>query len=94
MTPTLRTPTKEAEELKVRYYGYDSDDDEWVSPERARTIGRPRYPVGTTVEVQWKRRWYLASVLDERAGVHQIAYEGQGPEWNEWVSSRRIRPLI
>jgi hypothetical protein len=82
------------EELKVRYYGYDSDEDEWVSAEQARTIGRPRYPAGATVEVQWKRRWYLASVLDERAGVHQIAYEGHGPEWNEWVSSRRIRPLL
>jgi hypothetical protein len=82
------------DELKVRYYGYDSDDDEWVSPEQVRTPGRPRYPVGATVEVEWKRRWHLATVLDERAGVHQIAYEGYGAEWNEWVSSRRIRPLL
>ena len=41
-----------------------------------------------------KNRWHLASVLDERAGVHYIAHEGEAPEWNEWVSSRRIRPLI
>lgn len=81
-------------ELKVRYYGYDSADDEWVSPEQVRTIGRPRYPVGTTVEVERKKRWYLATVLDERAGVHQVAYEGHEPEWNEWVSSKRMRPLL
>lgn len=82
------------DELKVRYYGYESDSDEWVSADEAHTIGRPRYPIGTTVEVQWKQRWYLASILDERAGVHQIAYDGQGPEWNEWVASKRIRPLL
>ncbi|NTV63799.1 MAG: hypothetical protein HGA65_09715 [Oscillochloris sp.] len=81
-------------ELKLRYYGYDSSDDTWVSADEVRTIGRPHYPVGATVEVQWKNRWYLASVLDERAGVHQIAYEGYGPEFNEWVSSKRIRPLL
>lgn len=80
--------------LKVRYYGYDSADSEWVGPEQVRAIGRPRYPTGATVEVQWKRRWYLATVLDERAGVHQVAYEGHGPEWNEWVASKRIRPLL
>ncbi len=82
------------DELSVRYYGYDRADDEWVGPEQVRTIARPRYPAGATVEVQWKKRWYLATVLDERAGVHQVAYEGHGPEWNEWVSSRRIRPLL
>jgi hypothetical protein len=81
-------------ELKIHYYGYDSTYDEWVHVDAVRTIGRPRYPVGTTVEVQWKRRWHLATILDERAGVHYIAYEGHGPEWNEWVGSRRIRPLI
>lgn len=82
------------DELKVRFYGYDSADDAWVGPDAVRTIGRPRYPVGATVEVQWKKRWYLATVLDERAGVHQVAYEGHGPEWNEWVSSKRMRPLL
>ena len=82
------------DELKVRYYGYDSADNEWVRPEQLRIIGRPRYPVGTTVEVEWKKRWHLATILDERAGVHKIAYEGYGPEWNEWVSSKRIRPIL
>ncbi len=81
-------------ELKLRFYGYTRSDDTWVSADAVRTIGRPRYPIGTTVEVTWKNRWYVASVLDERAGIHQVAYEGQGPEWNEWVTSKRIRPLI
>ncbi len=82
------------DEVKVRYYGYDSTHDEWISPEQVRSIGRPRYPVGTTVEVQRKQRWYLATILDERAGVHYVTYEGHGSDWNEWVGSRRIRPLL
>lgn len=80
--------------LKVRYYGYTSDHDDWVGPAQVRTVGRPRYPAGATVEVKWKNRWHLATVLDERAGVHHIAYEGHGPEQNEWVASKRIRPLL
>jgi hypothetical protein len=80
--------------LKVRYYGYTSEHDDWVKPEQIRTSGRPRYPIGSTVEVKWKNRWHLATVLDERAGVHCVAYEGYGPDSNEWVSSTRIRPLI
>jgi len=80
--------------LKVRYYGYDSAHDDWISADQTRTIGRPRYPVGATVEVKWKNRWQLATVLNERVGVHQVAYEGHGPEYNEWVSSKRIRPLL
>jgi hypothetical protein len=82
------------EKLKVRFYGYNSSEDKWLTSDQVRAIGRPRYPVGATVEVKWKSRWYLASVLDERAGVHYIAYEGYGPEFNEWVSSKRIRPLL
>jgi hypothetical protein len=82
------------DELKVHFYGYNSADDAWVSAEQVRDIGRPRYPVGSTVEVQWKKRWYLATVIDERAGVHQVTYEGFGEEWNEWVSSKRMRPLL
>ncbi|GAB4130606.1 MAG: hypothetical protein OHK0050_44770 [Roseiflexaceae bacterium] len=79
--------------LKVRYYGYNSDDDQWIAADQIRIPGRPRYPIGSTVEVQWKQRWFLSTVLDERNGIHQIGYEGYGPEWSEWVSSQRIRPI-
>jgi hypothetical protein len=26
-----------------------------------------------------------------RAGIHHIQYQDYGPEWNEWVASKRIR---
>ena len=79
------------ERLKVHYYGYEESDDEWVTRERTRAAARPAYPAGTAVEVQWKRAWYPAKVVAMRSGVHQIQYDGYGPEWNEWVAHQRIR---
>jgi hypothetical protein len=80
-----------AEQLKVHYYGYEDSDDEWVGGDRIREVARTSYPVGAAVEVRWKRSWYPATVLEARAGIHHIQYQGYGPEWNEWVASKRIR---
>jgi hypothetical protein len=81
------------DQLKVHYYGYEASDDEWVAPERIREIARPTYPIGASVSVRWKRKWYPATVRDVRAGIHYIEYEGFGPEWNEWVALSRIQPI-
>jgi hypothetical protein len=80
-------------ELRVRYYGLEEIEDEWVSVEAARTLGRPRYAIGSTVEVKAEGKWHVATVKDERAGVHYVAYDDFDEMWNEWVSTRRIRPL-
>jgi hypothetical protein len=78
--------------LKVHYYGYEESDDEWVTAAATRSVVRPMYAVGTPVEVQWKKTWYPAQVLDIRLGVHHIHYDDFGPEWDEWVAHQRIRP--
>ncbi len=57
-------------EFKVHYYGYEESDDEWVTADRMREVTWTRYPVSTAVEVQWKRKWYPATVLDVRGGIH------------------------
>jgi hypothetical protein len=79
-------------EIKVHYYGYEEEDDEWVTIDQVREVKRTNYPAGSAVEVKWKQKWYTAKVLEARAGIHHIQYEGFGPEWNEWVASKRIRP--
>lgn len=81
-------------ELCVRYYGFEEYEDEWIDDTEARTLGRPRYVVGATVEVQSEGKWYVATVQAERAGVHYIAYDDFDEIWNEWVPTRRIRPLV
>jgi hypothetical protein len=81
------------ERLKVHYYGYEESDDEWVTADRIREVKRTSYPVGAAVEVQWKGKWYPATVLEAHAGIHHIQYDEYGPEWNEWVASKRIRAV-
>lgn len=81
-------------ELCVRYYGFAEYEDQWVGEDEARALGRPRYPAGTAVEVQSEGKWYVATVKEERAGVHYIAYDDFDEIWNEWVPTRRIRPLL
>ena len=74
-----------------RNYGYEASDDEWVTGERIRAAVHTTYPAGTAVEVKWKRSWNPATALDAHSGIHQIQYDGYGPEWNEWVALKRIR---
>jgi hypothetical protein len=81
------------ERVKVHYYGYEESDDEWVTAGRLRELRRKSYPAGADVEVKWKQDWYPATVLEARAGIHHIQYRDYGPEWNEWVASKRIRPV-
>jgi hypothetical protein len=83
-----RRPTS----TKVSYYGYEESNDKWVTGDRTRKPARKSYPLGAEVEVKWKRSWYPATVLEVRAGIHHIQYQDYGPEWNEWVASKRIRP--
>lgn len=76
---------------KVHYYGYESSDDEWVTDKMIRTPKVVQFAKGAAVEVEWQKKWYPAKVLDVKGGSHYITYNGYGKEWDEWVSSKRIR---
>lgn len=83
---------REGDRCRIRYAGHGVDDDEWVGPERMRPyLERHRSP-GTSVEVEWKKSWYPARVLEASHGLHRVRYDGYGEEWDEWVGPRRIRP--
>jgi hypothetical protein len=82
-----------ADKFKVHYYGYEYDEDEWVTAKLIRQPGVVQYAVGQKVEVEWKKKWYPAKVLQVKGGSHFITYEGYGSEWDEWVPSNRIRKI-
>ncbi len=63
----------------IRYTGYDSSWDEWVTPKRMR------------IQVLWKGKWYDARALDVSGSRVFITYKGYGSEWDEWVKLDRIR---
>jgi hypothetical protein len=43
------------------------------------------------VQVQWRRRWYPATVIEVRLGVHRVHYDGYPDTWDEWVPLDRLR---
>lgn len=79
------------DKFKIHYYGYEYDEDEWVTAKMIRQPKIVQYGVGQKVEVEWKKKWYAAKVLEVKGGSHYITYTGYGSEWDEWVPSNRIR---
>ncbi|MEY2562564.1 MAG: hypothetical protein QOH88_757 [Verrucomicrobiota bacterium] len=79
------------EKLKVHFIGYENDEDVWVDPDDLRPIRPVQYAKGTQVEVRWKKKWYPATILQVKDGIHQIHYTDYEAKWDEWVPSKRIR---
>lgn len=79
--------------FKVHYYGWEESDQEWVTADQIRQNKPVQYRIGEKVEVEWHKQWFPAKVLKVKGGTHFITYEGYGNEWDEWVSSKRIRRL-
>jgi hypothetical protein len=75
----------------IHYYGFDETEDEWVPANRIRQPKVVRYAVGETVEVEWKNQWYPAKIVRTKGGSSYITYIGYSKDWNEWVTSKRIR---
>ncbi len=80
--------------FRVHYYGWEDSDDGWVRLNQIRELRIVEYPVGATVEVIWKRKWYPAKVLSVERGVHLIHYFGYDDGWDEWVGAERIRRTV
>ena len=60
-------------------------------PKDLRPIKPVQYAIGTEVEVKWKKKWYPATILKVKDGIHLIHYTNYEAKWDEWVPSKRIR---
>lgn len=80
-----------AGKYRVRYFGYEESDDEWVTAKMIRQAVSKQFRVGTHVRVESEGKWYPAKVVEVRGGAHYVAYDGYGKEWNEWVTPDRIK---
>lgn len=81
------------DKFKIHYYGWEEADQEWVTAKQMRQAKPIQFRVDEKVEVEWQKKWYPAKVLEVKGGTHFISYEGYGSEWDEWVSSKRIRKI-
>ena len=79
------------DKFKLHFIGYEDDEDVWVALDDLRPIKPVQYAVGKQVEVQWKKKWYPATILKVKDGIHLIHYTDYEAKWDEWVPSKRIR---
>lgn len=79
---------------QVHWLGVKDYPDEWVDAGQVHfpQAKAAKYAAGACVEVEWKKKWYPARILEARGSVYRVHYDGYDDEWDEWVSSKRIRP--
>ncbi len=74
---------------KVHYDEWAASWDEWVGPDRMRDF-KP-YAKGEKIDVEWKGKYWPASILEVQGNRYKIHYDNYGSEWDEAVSVKRIR---
>ncbi len=80
--------------FNIHYYGYEEAENEWVTPKMMRTLkSKSIYKIGEKVQVEYKKDWYAAHVLNIKGGSHLVSYDDYDIDENEWVSSKRIRKM-
>ncbi len=79
------------EKFRIHFIGYEDDEDVWVAPADLKPIKPVQYAIGAEVEVSWKKKWYPATILKVKDGIHLIHYTDYEAKWDEWVPSKRIR---
>ena len=78
-------------ESKVHYLGFGAEWDEWVKADRLREPQGIGVKKGAKVKVEWKKTWWAATVLEVEGDFALIHYDGYGPEWDEWVTEKRVK---
>jgi len=80
--------------FNIHYYGYEEAENEWVTPKMMRTPKtKSIYKIGEKVQVEYKKEWFAAHVLNIKGGSHFVSYDDYDTDENEWVPSKRIRKL-
>ncbi|OAI53464.1 hypothetical protein AYO47_00875 [Planctomyces sp. SCGC AG-212-M04] len=86
------TVARDGEKRKVRYYGWDVKDDEWITPTQMRHPPRKEeWPVGTNVEAHSSGQWYAGRIVAVKEGLHLIKFEGWTADWNEWLPAEKLK---
>lgn len=80
-------------EVKVHYVGYNDSWDELVGPDRIRPYAPAQFAAGDKVQVLWRtdKKWYPATVVAGKFGLHHIRYDGYDSSFDEWVGPGAIK---
>lgn len=84
-------------ESTVEFYDYSDKSQSKIANDKIQSLAGYKALKGkletATHEVEWRGNWYKASVMKRDGKKTQIHYVGYGPEWDEWVTPERIRPI-
>jgi hypothetical protein len=78
-------------QYKVKYDGVDFEA--WLTRDQFKLLDNSssKYAVGSKVEILWSGSWYKGEVLEVNNGKYKIHYDGYGSNWDEWVTTERLR---
>ncbi len=65
----------------------------WSKTASATPSPDPTYEVGQKVEVDYRGKWYAATIKEARDGKYFIGYEGYSSNFDEWVTTERLRQV-
>ena len=84
-------------ESTVEFYDYSDKPHLKIANDKIQTLAGYKATMGkletATHEVKWRGDWYKASVMKRDGKRTQSHHVGYGPEWDEWASPERIRPI-
>src|SRR5690349_24016159 len=78
-------------QYKIKYDGVDFEA--WLTRDQFKLLDNSssKYSVGDKVEILWSGSWYKGEVLEVNNDKYKIHYDGYGSNWDEWVTSERLR---
>ena len=81
----------ENNKFRVHYFGYEYDEDGLRTATQIRSFTPKSFAVGSRIEAEYEKEWFPARVLQVKGGAHLVHYDGYDAEYDEWISSDRIR---
>jgi len=88
---TVKIIANESGKYKIHYVGWEEDWDETVSADKLKEITFKTYKVGSKVQVESEEVYYPATILKVDGIFHLIHYDDYDNEYDEWVTSSRIK---
>lgn len=80
-------------EWKVRYDGYGSSSDEWLTADKVRALRKGSWKVGDRVEALSYGKWYPSTIVEAEESRWKVKYDGYSDSSNEWVLLDRVRAI-
>lgn len=78
---------------KVHYIGWGSEWDEEVTASRLRQVQLGKWRPGERIQVEYEGKWYPATIQKaEESFFYFVHYDEFDAEWDEWVTSKRMKP--